>query len=177
MCIHKYYIFLNCGHSFFAPGPLVTCKKATFLPLPPSQHYRLSRKSSVSTHTPFSSTCMPEAHPYRTIRITYGLCLDCEVRRKYLLAQAEQDFVSVVRFDESKWRVQYRSPNGRKGKFRESQDWQQWGEEDMSIETQMKLRQRAQGGRVGFWGQSATKSLGRVVDELRANPGRDSSKE
>jgi hypothetical protein len=150
MCVHKYYIFLNCGHSFFAPGPLITCPKATFLPLPPSQYYHLSRKSSVSTHAPFSSTCVPKAHPYRTVRINHGLCLNCEVQRKSLLAQAEQDFISIVRFDESKWRVQYQSPSGRKGKYRESQDWLQWGKEDVSVEMQIKLRQRAQSGRVGF---------------------------
>jgi hypothetical protein len=172
MCIHKYYIFLNCGHSFFAPGPLLICDKATFPPLPPSQHYRLSRRSSISTHAPFSSTCVPQAHPYRTVRVAHGLCLDCEVRRKYLLSQVEQDFISPVRFDESKWRVKYRSPRGWRGKQRE-EEWEKWGEEDLSVETQMKLRQRERenSGRVGFSGDAESRSLDGVVEKLMVSPG------
>jgi hypothetical protein len=171
MCIHKYHIFLNCGHSFFAPGPLLICDKATFLPLPPSQHYRLSRKSSMKTHEPFSSTCVPQAHPFRTVRIDHGLCLECEVRRKYLLAQAEQDFISPVKIDEKKWRVQYVSPIAWKGKKRED-EWQKWGEEDLSVETQMRLRQRQRekSGRVGFSGDTENRDLHGIVNDTKASP-------
>ncbi|KAF2436457.1 hypothetical protein EJ08DRAFT_691623 [Tothia fuscella] len=161
MCIHKFYIFVNCGHNFFAPGALLPCPDATFPSLPPSQHYRLSRKSTtLQTHTPTSTTCTPTAHPYRTIRIRHGLCLDCEVRRKYLLAQAEQDVLNVVTVDESKWRVQYASEKkrgGGKGKGNEG-SWLDWGEpaEQSMGSAEMVAavqRQRAKGGRVGFSGE------------------------
>jgi hypothetical protein len=171
MCIHKYYIFLNCGHSFFAPGPILICDKATFPSLPPLQHYRLSLRSSISTHAPYSSTCVPEVHPYRTVRIRCGLCLDCEIRRHYLLEQAEQNFIPAVRFDESKWRVQYQSMSDGKGKQKD-EEWRKWGEEDMSVEQQMKLKQRETCGPEGFSldkDSKSTKSLSGVIDGLRFN--------
>lgn len=152
MCVHKFYIFLNCGHSFFAPNPLIPCPDAEFTPLHPSEHYRLSSKLPVLTHEPFSTNCTPEAHPYRTVRIYNGLCLHCEVRREHLLARAEQDIGNAVRFDESKWRVQY--VNEKAGKKEEA--WKAWGEpaDTMSIEMIAKQRQKAKSGRVGFSGDS-----------------------
>jgi hypothetical protein len=153
MCIHKFYIFQNCGHSFFASRPLIPCADAKFTPLPPSKHYYLSRSLGTIAHEPFSSTCTPQAHPYRTIRINDGLCLDCEVRRKYLLAQAEQD-LDVVKFEESKWRVQYVNEKARK----KEEIWKAWGEPDTTISLEMiaqhKQRQKVKSGRVGFSGDS-----------------------
>jgi hypothetical protein len=152
MCLHKFYIFMNCGHSFFAPGALIPCAIAEFSSLQPSKDYQLSKRLQVITQESLSSTCTPKAHPYRTIRINNGLCLDCEVRRKYLLAQAEQELVNVVQFEESRWRVQYVNDKASK----KQEKWRAWGEPDDTVSVEMVARQRqgqrqkAKGGRVGF---------------------------
>ena len=141
MCIHKYYIFTNCGHSFFAPGPLQLCAEATFQPLPPSKHYKLSRRSAISTHAAYSSTCSPKAHPYRTVRIEYGLCLHCELRRAQLLKNAE-DTMEVVTVKENKRRVMYQVPQTSGSNFPEG-GWAEGNIDVNGLQKQEKRRERS----------------------------------
>ena len=122
MCIHKYFIFKQCGHSYFAPQPLKLCaariaqNEAKYTTPKKSRSKR--SKSEAATVPPTS--CIPTAHPYRTLIIHSGLCLHCELRRAQALAIAESN-IQIATYPERKWRVRYSVPqkSGLEGAFPE----------------------------------------------------------
>jgi hypothetical protein len=110
MCIHKYYIFTACGHSFFGPNTLRHCNdyhlhSSTTSPHAPANITTSSTQNSSSPPTP---RCLPQAHPYHTIRLHDTFCLRCAAKRYARLQRAEQK-VRVVEINETKWRVWYAS--------------------------------------------------------------------
>lgn len=118
MCIHKYYIFKRCGHSFFDHNPLVVCDLATIAVYPllarePTQvntekMLNLEETATQSPKSPdarlendnekfksrwpksksFLSACRPRAFAYTSYNIE-KLCSSCESRRSELLEVAE----------------------------------------------------------------------------------------
>jgi hypothetical protein len=115
MCIHQFFIFSQCGHSFFAPAPLVSCRTAAVgkrhrpgISMQESKSRR--RRPEIDAVPPGSEACIPTAHPYRTILIHSSLCLHCEIERAQAL-QAAEKILNVVTFVEGKWRVRYTAPS------------------------------------------------------------------
>ena len=90
MCYHKLYIFTTCGHSTYSSRPLRLCRHASIAP--------------VST---YSHTCKLRAHPFQSLRIE-ALCTNCQTERDSLLTVLESH--SIVRFEESRWKVSYEAP-------------------------------------------------------------------
>src|SRR5215469_4321982 len=110
MCIHKYYIFTACGHSFFGPHTLRHCDTYYLHPSTTPPHASASN-AAVDTHNATllpKPQCPPQAHPYHTIRLHDAFCLSCAAKRYVRLQRAEQ-IVRVVKVDETKWRVWYAS--------------------------------------------------------------------
>ena len=124
MCIHKYFIFKQCGHSYFAPAILVPCASRVAQDearcTTPKKKKSTGRSRSNTSAAPPPTRCIPTAHPYRTFLIHTGLCLHCEIRRAQGLALAERN-IQVATFPERKWRVRYSVPqkSGLEGAFPE----------------------------------------------------------
>ena len=87
MCCHSLYIYLTCGHSTFAPRPLIMCLHAS---IPPDGSH--------------STICEIVAHPYRSWRLEQ-LCPPCQERRQALLDRI--DLGQKIEYDEWKWKVSY----------------------------------------------------------------------
>ncbi|KAK0256447.1 hypothetical protein LTR91_022775 [Friedmanniomyces endolithicus] len=90
MCCHRLFIYTTCGHSTFAPEPLVLCRHAA---IPPDSDH--------------STMCKIIAHPYKSLRLEQ-LCPPCQRRRDSMLGRIEQ--CQHVEFDEYKWKVSYAMP-------------------------------------------------------------------
>lgn len=91
MCYHKLYIFATCGHSFYRPTPLLTCRHASIAPT-----------------SSYSKACEMAAHPFHSLKIE-SLCSRCERQRSTLLENLESR--QVVRFNEWQWKVSYSKPD------------------------------------------------------------------
>jgi hypothetical protein len=116
MCIHKYYIFLPCGHSLFDPSPLLLCPSSPSSPLPASLSPPQSRRPSLFP------PCTPTAHPFRTYAL-HTSCLRCLARRAHRLDAAASLTREVV-VPEARWRATYG------GYVAEREAWRNWGAVD-----------------------------------------------
>jgi hypothetical protein len=120
MCVHKYYIFKRCGHSFFDRNLLVACNLATIAVYPlltresiQDNTGKMLNLEETATQSPkssdpraendngkfrsqwrkskrFSSACRPRAFAYTSYNIE-KLCSGCERRRSELLEVAEEN--------------------------------------------------------------------------------------
>lgn len=122
MCYHKLYIFTTCGHSFFGPMPLMTCRHA-----------------SISPDSSYSSTCEIKAHPYQSLKLE-RLCVRCQRQRSVLLERLEGQ--QIVRVDEQQWKVSYSVP--RTPGFESEQS----SKDRKKSEKRSKIDNKSSGGRV-----------------------------
>jgi hypothetical protein len=113
MCIHKYYIFLACGHSLFDPEPLILCPSSPSTPLPRYLSHSPVRRPSIFP------PCTPTAHPFRTYALHIP-CLSCLALRAQGLNAASACTVDVV-VPEARWRATYG------GYLAERDAWRTWG--------------------------------------------------
>ncbi|KAK4995438.1 hypothetical protein LTR66_004737 [Elasticomyces elasticus] len=133
MCYHRLYIYDTCGHSFFSNIPLSVCRHA-----------------SISPFASFSKTCDIRAHPFQSVKLE-KLCAQCQRQRDMLLTAVEQD--QIVRFEEWRWKVSYRSPAAAQN------GWLSWARNEGNsgaVEAKRKVKTRS--GR-WTWRRSKTKSL------------------
>ena len=106
MCIHKYYIFLPCGHSHFSSTPLRLCPSyASSPPLSPLLD------SSPFSRNPLFPPCMPRAHPFRSYALHIP-CSSCLRARSARLAAATERTQPVI-VPEARWRATYGSYVGK----------------------------------------------------------------
>ena len=90
MCCHRFYVFVTCGHSLFAPNPVVQCAEA-----------------SIEPGDAYSTTCEIMTHPFQSWKID-SLCPECEERRTVMLTHIEER--QKIKFDEWRWKVSYGMP-------------------------------------------------------------------
>ena len=90
MCCHRFWVYMTCGHSVFAPTPTVLCQEAA---IPP-------RGS-------FSTSCALKSHPFQSWKVD-SLCPDCDKRRGELLTRIEAR--QKIHYDEWRWKVSYGMP-------------------------------------------------------------------
>ena len=142
MCCHRFYIYTRCGHSTFAPKPIVECLDAT---IPPDGS--------------FSISCDITPHPYQSWRLD-SLCPRCADVRRRLLERIEA--MQAITFDEVKWKVSY-------GLDAHGKDvWGRKAEERERLEKETGKRKR----KSGRWSWKRSKSRGKTEGEVNALAGR-----
>lgn len=90
MCCHRLYVFGSCGHTLFAPNPIVRCSQA-----------------SITPDGPYSATCEIVAHPFQSWKLE-SLCPECNQERSKRISDIEE--TQKIRFDDWKWKVRYGMP-------------------------------------------------------------------
>ncbi len=122
MCYHRLYIFSICGHSLYAPTPLLLCKD-----------------SAIPPDAPASAACTPRAHPFQSLRI-HRLCALCDRRRSALLAEVERD--REIKFDQWRWKVAYQNPAA------EQEAWKRWGSGCQDVAERFRRRETERSARM-----------------------------
>ncbi|KAI9695292.1 MAG: hypothetical protein M1820_008754 [Bogoriella megaspora] len=93
MCIYHLTIFTHCAHTLLSTHPILACALSSFSP-----------GSTKST------TCVPQGHPFQTLRVE-SLCPHCNARRKEREKRIkEEGLIEGVKVEEWRWRVKYALP-------------------------------------------------------------------